>query len=342
MAASQVQAASTSSAPLMVVKNTFLEFKDEFECPSPVMRRRRLKTWGCASKLQVVDNLQASDASDDFADYASTISEMDTMSATSSCSQPAPSLAGRVWSLSQDALGCREVQDVLGDDSLPLGQREALARELRGRILSAAVCPYANFVLQKCVVMLRPEAVQFIMEEILADSACSVSSVAQNKFGCRVLQRLLERCHSPQVSALVEAVLADFVNIAQSPYGNYVVQKILECAGADSEQQRLRIARLVEGAVGDLGAHPCGCIVITNIFCRCSIESGRAIARAMLEDSNLLKSMACTRHGHRTILASVDFLESGDFAVARGILERDASLAANKFGRAVLAHIRQV
>lgn len=332
------------SWPAVVVKNTFLEVKDEdddLECAALLVRRPRLNTMPCifASELQAPYSRHASE---DACEGSNAIRwEVDSVSVASTCSRSGLPLAGQVWPLSQDAQGCRRVQEVLGDESLLLAHREALAFELRGHVLEAAVCPYANFVLQKCVVVLPPEAVQFIVDEITAETAASVSSVAQNKFGCRVLQRLLEECRDSQVRVLVVAVLADFIAVAQSPYGNYVVQKIMECGGADSEYRRLCVAQLVEGALGELGMHPFGCIVISTALSKCGPKSRMAITRALLSCPCLLCSMASTRHGHRTVLVFISFLEGDYLEAARRVLESDASLAGNKFGRVVMARLRQ-
>merc|ERR1719362_2273068 len=110
---------------------------------------------------------------------------MSSASSSSSSSPPSLLLLGRVWTLSQDAQGCREVQQALADESIGEDEREAMLAELHGHVLEAAVCPYANYVLQKCIVALKPEAVQFIIREIPVES---VSVVAQNKFGCRVAE----------------------------------------------------------------------------------------------------------------------------------------------------------
>lgn len=67
-----------------------------------------------------------------------------------------------------------------------------------------------------------------------------------------------------------------------------------------------------------------------------------AIARAMLKEPGLLGKMACTRHGHRTVLMLLSILEGGDLALARHLLTTDKGLVANKFGRVVVARSRLV
>jgi len=233
--------------------------------------------------------------------------------------------------LAFSAYGCRVVQkafEVAGGDD-----RTALVDQLRGNVVKLVESPHGNHVLQKCIVELRFEAVRFVLDEIPSEE---VSSLAQHKFGCRVLQRLLER-HG-QVSRLVEAVLADLIAIAQSPYGNYVVQLLLECPGVGAEQ-RERLLRLVEASVEELGSHPFGCIVLSAALSKSPPASGLAIARAILQAPCLLGRMACTRHGHRTTLAVVDLLQGDDLEEARRCLSAVEQIAANRFGRVVIARL---
>lgn len=317
-------------AQIVTVKNIFLNVEDSTD-----VRRPRRKTM----PREFWSQLQMRGGSDVSTDADASDVEADAASCSSSSAHPSLSLLGRVWALSQDARGCREVQEALGDESLSETQREAIAAELRGHVLEAAVCPHANFVLQKCIVALKPEAVQFIVSEIPSHS---VTSLAQSRYGCRILQRLFERCHRSQVHALVESVLADIVAIAQSPYGNYVVQNLLDSPGADAEQ-RCRLVQLLRDAVGELGLHPSGfgCIVISAALTKCRTESRKAILRAVLEEPGLLGSMARKRHGHKTVLAALDVAEEAEFERARRILGADAGLSTNKFVRAVAARLGQ-
>lgn len=321
--ATHLASSSSSDGMVVFVKNTFLEVEDSEPCAATA-RKRRFKTLPLDFGSSLLAELSAESTD-----------EGDVESVSSSCSQTTSSLAGRVWTLSQDAQGCREVQDALGDCSLGCEHKEALAGELCGHVLEAAVCPYSNYVLQKCVVALRPQAIQFVVDEIPADS---VSAMSQNKFGCRVLQRLFERCEITKLAVLVEAVLADFITISRSPYGNYVVQKLLCCSKEIAELQQ-RAAHLIELAVGELGGHPFGCIVLSSALSVCSSEARLAIARAMLKDAGLLGSMARTRHGHRTVLTLLGVLIGKDLELAQVMLRNDDKLSTDKYSRAILASL---
>merc|ERR1719491_6059 len=163
----------------------------------------------------------------------------------------------------------------------------------------------------------------------------AVSSLAHSKFGCRVLQRLLERSASGRAERLVDAVLADLLSIAQSPFGNYVVQLLLDCPGVNAQQQ-LQLAQLLREKVGDLGTQDFGCIVLSAALAKFGAEDRQALVCAMLQEPCLLGQMACSRHGHRTVLAMLSLLAGDELERAKALLV-SSNVTASKYGRAVVA-----
>ena len=79
-------------------------------------------------------------------------------------------LTGHVWAWSQNDVGCRLVQEIL-----ELGTRDAaeLALELRGHVLEAVMCPYANYVIQKVVSHLSTAASAFVAQELVSHAHAS-------------------------------------------------------------------------------------------------------------------------------------------------------------------------
>lgn len=204
-------------------------------------------------------------------------------------------VAGQVLRLAHDADGCREVQHALETADEPARLR--IAAELRGCAAQAARSPHANYVLQKCVEVLRPEAFDFIVQELLA---CPAPEVARHKCGCRVLQRIMEFGSPAQVAELLEALLPQVCELSLHPYGNYVVQHMLR--HGEREQQQRALAALAEDARG-LCCDPFGAAVL-----RAALASGvepqqSALARGLARDTRLLLEMASSRTGHLAIPA---------------------------------------
>lgn len=243
-------------------------------------------------------------------------------------------VAGRVWSLSQEPIGCRQVQAAL-DAASSDKAREALAGELRGHVVHASRCPHANHVLQKVVAVLRPGALQFVVEELLAGT---VGQTARHKYGCRVVQRLVERCHPHQVQRLVDRLVPETAALGRHPYGNYVVQNLF---GHGSEAQRRRMTEGLMKELRLLGSESCGCAVLGAALRHAGAEDRQQLARQLLEEPGLLAFMACSRYGHAAVLRALDVLEGPELEVACDRLEAEArSLRASRYGRVVVQRLQ--
>lgn len=149
----------------------------------------------------------------------------------------ASALTGRVWALARDPKGCREVQEAL-DSADNEEVRVAMVAELHHHVWEAMRCPHANFVIQKAIALLRPDEVQFVVDEIVEKGHRAIAQAAKHKFGCRIIQRLLEHCSGNQLKSLSDGLLSDAVSTARHPYGNYVMQQLLEY-GTDKQKHTL-------------------------------------------------------------------------------------------------------
>uniref|UniRef100_A0A7S4PXU3 PUM-HD domain-containing protein n=1 Tax=Alexandrium monilatum TaxID=311494 RepID=A0A7S4PXU3_9DINO len=205
----------------------------------------------------------------------------------------AASVAGRLWRLAQDAVGCQEVQrafeEAAGDE-----ERASLAAELRGHVWEALRCPHANYVLQKCIVTSSPRCSQFVIDELAWKGRASVSQAARHCFGCRIVERLLERCPPEQVEGLAEALLDDALALSAHRYGNYVVQHLL-VHGSPAQQRRL--AGLLAESAHSLGANCYTSAVLIKALSWGPQDGQVLLARALLSVPGLFSTMARTRHG---------------------------------------------
>mmetsp|Transcript_126471 Transcript_126471/g.328470 ORF Transcript_126471/g.328470 Transcript_126471/m.328470 type:complete len:359 (+) Transcript_126471:57-1133(+) len=241
------------------------------------------------------------------------------------------SIAGRVWEMAQHPQGCREVQNRIASVSSD-EQREALAMELQGHIRDAIKCPHANHVVQKCIVMLRPHAVQFVVDEI---ARAGLLATARHKYGCRILQRLIEHCSDEQVRPVVNELLLHFQSLCQHQYGNYVVTHLLEHA---TDKQQAALCMLIRQNVRILGEHPHGCAVLGAAL-TCDIASLRTdVARTILSEPSLIGIMASMRHGHVAVKNMLRLLEGDDYQAAVDALSTE-SLCSSRYGRLVAAHL---
>merc|ERR1719379_3171626 len=105
---------------------------------------------------------------------------------------------------------------------------------------------------------LRPQACQFIIDELVMVKNITVA--AKQKFGCRIIQRLLEHCREDQLQEIYEALLADGVELSKHPYGTYVMQHVAEYGTCEQVRRLLQLFQTHIGAM-DYGGVSCGVIL---------------------------------------------------------------------------------
>ncbi|CAE8634653.1 unnamed protein product [Polarella glacialis] len=243
-----------------------------------------------------------------------------------------------VWSLSQKARGCRRVQEAIVACTTDQ-QRESIAKELLGHIWDAARCPHANFVLQRLIEAMRPTASQFIIDEILQHGSRAAAQVARHKYGCRIIQRLLEHCRPDQVEQLAEELLKDSMGLFRHPYGNYVLQELL-VSGTPS--QKSRISRMLEqhtlAVVTDCHASA----VTAKALTYGSQKDKCRLAHALAAQSSLVPAMAYTRHGYVVAQLVLQLLEGQDRErVLQEMSQYALSLRTSRYGRLALASMSE-
>lgn len=245
-------------------------------------------------------------------------------------------ILGRVWILSQEACGCRQVQQAF--ECAPTDEiREAMALELYGHVLEACKCPHANHVLQKMILLMPAKSCQFILDELMAGP---LTQMFRHKYGCRIVQRLVEYCHPDQVHDLAERVLSELPVLACHPFGTYVAQNLLQHGPEDA---RIRAGKAVMQSIRVLGSESHGCAVVSAAMTH-SMDSERcALSSVLLREPGLLVFLAASRHGHEAALGALGCLSGQEREDARSRLRSEsAALRQSRYGRAVLDKLEQI
>nr|GMC92818.1 pumilio homolog 1-like [Ipomoea batatas]GMC98282.1 pumilio homolog 1-like [Ipomoea batatas] len=135
----------------------------------------------------------------------------------------ADQLDGQVLTLSLQMYGCRVIQKAL--EVVDLDQKTKMVIELDGHIMRCVRDQNGNHVIQKCIECVPEEAIQFIVTTFYDQ----VVMLSTHPYGCRVIQRVLEHCHSAKTQSIVmNEILQSVCMLAQDQYGNYVIQHVLE------------------------------------------------------------------------------------------------------------------
>lgn len=75
-----------------------------------------------------------------------------------------------------------------------------------------------------------------------SDVSClQVLSVAKDQNGCRFLQRKFDEGGATAIGLVFPEVLDNLIELMVDPFGNYLIQKLLDRC---SEEQRLQVCRL--------------------------------------------------------------------------------------------------
>jgi len=183
-------------------------------------------------------------------------------------------------------------------------------------------------VLQKCIGVLRPQESQFIIDEL---RLAGISKAARHRFGCRVLQRLLEHCTAQQLQEVVEELLLDASVLCNHIYGHYVLQHLLE-HGSDSQVQRLSL--ILIGQMPAVATDIYGVAVVGTALSQAGPEEQASLVSILLSTPGLLLSMASSRHGHLAAKqALVHAQEKERRAALLELAARQESLKSSRYGR---------
>jgi len=119
--------------------------------------------------------------------------------------------------------GTRSVQKVIEICKSP-SQIATLQASLLPSIVDLCLNTNGNHVIQKAVQCLSCKDKNFIFEAVMANC----KKIACHRHGCCVLQRCLDAASNDQQRVLISTVISHALELMQDPFGNYVVQYVLD------------------------------------------------------------------------------------------------------------------
>eukprot|EP00930_Biecheleria_cincta_P035395 TRINITY_DN24347_c0_g1_i1.p1 TRINITY_DN24347_c0_g1~~TRINITY_DN24347_c0_g1_i1.p1 ORF type:complete len:511 (+),score=90.98 TRINITY_DN24347_c0_g1_i1:74-1606(+) len=206
------------------------------------------------------------------------------------------SMRGQVWSFSRSPTGCRLVQLALEKSN----QHEVgkLAEELRGHVLEAAKCPHANYVLQKMLTHLHFDAASFLAEEMVGGAV----TIARNRYGCRILCRLLEFFGAHAfTSRLMDELLTECEELCCHSFAHHVIQSVLE-HGTEGHRSRVMAAILTDPLA--YAQHKNASYLVERGLRHCSPKHKQALL-ASLSSANAIAELVVSQFGYyvaRTVM----------------------------------------
>ncbi|KAJ1657213.1 hypothetical protein IWQ61_003348 [Dispira simplex] len=132
-------------------------------------------------------------------------------------------VAPDLLSISLNMHGTRAVQKMIEHLSNS-AQVQAVVNAFQANVVALVQDLNGNHVIQKCLNRLTSEENQFIYDAVSA----RCHDVATHRHGCCVFQRCIDHASEPQKRQLVREVTVNGLLLVQDPYGNYVVQYVLD------------------------------------------------------------------------------------------------------------------
>jgi hypothetical protein len=145
---------------------------------------------------------------------------------------------GSVWQRATDKSACRllqyEFKEAKDDE-----ERALIYLQLRSHVWDCIKCGNANHALQLCISYLPPCRSQFVIDEISATPR-GILRASCHRFGCRVIERLIENGSYEQNCFVFNELLQDAGGLSLHAFGNYVFQTVLEKTRQDADLDNLR------------------------------------------------------------------------------------------------------
>jgi len=187
--------------------------------------------------------------------------------------------------------GTRVVQKAL--EVAPPKVRQSLVGVLQPHVVKLYECPNGNHVLTRMIEVLPATSLGFVIQHILERGP---TAVARHRFGCRVLERLIEHCSDADVDGVLRALTEDAEALWRHPYGNFVMQHLLEFG---LPHRRAAVLRRVLNNMPQLAMHRTASHVVQKALDRCELEEQHSIIKTFLnsESPYSIEDIACSRYG---------------------------------------------
>jgi len=160
----------------------------------------------------------------------------------------------------------------------------------------------ANYLIQYCLDNLPPKHNQWIYDAVIG----SIEEVARDRVGCVIVKRCIDHANPEQKQKLVEEVTVKALALVQDPFGNYVVQHILD--KYPTEDQSHKLIRNLLGSITDL----CTQKFSSNVVEKCLKVADPDTRKHMLieiTESEMLPQLLNDRFANFVVQTALDVAE---------------------------------
>ncbi|KAJ5670742.1 uncharacterized protein N7477_006105 [Penicillium maclennaniae] len=196
--------------------------------------------------------------------------------------------------------GTRALQKMIEFISTP-EQTKTVIRALKQHVVDLVQDLNGNHVIQKCLNRLGAEDAEFIYEAV----GTHCVTVGTHRHGCCVLQRCIDHASGDQKAKLIAQITANSFALVQDPFGNYVVQYILDLAEPKFTSP---MCRTFAGNVASLSKQKFS----SNVIEKCLRTADNASRRDMIEEmlqGNQLDQMLRDSFANYVVQTAMDFAD---------------------------------
>lgn len=229
--------------------------------------------------------------------------------------------------------GTRALQKMIEFVSTPI-HVQLITQALRDRVVELIQDLNGNHVIQKCLNKFSAEDAQFIFEAV--GNRCI--DVGTHRHGCCVLQRCIDHATGEQKLWLVQKITENAQRLVQDPFGNYVVQYIIdlnESAFTEPLVQRFR------GTIGMLSRHKFSSNVIEKCL-RCGNDESKDMMVSELLHHGEMERLLRDSYGNYVVQTALEHAtEHMKIRLVEAIRPYLHTIKTTPYGRRLQAKIQQ-
>jgi hypothetical protein len=180
-------------------------------------------------------------------------------------------------------------------------QTRTVVHALQSHVVELVQDLNGNHVIQKCLNRLSADDAQFIYDAVGMD--CVI--VGTHRHGCCVLQRCIDHASGEQRARLISQITSNAFSLVQDPFGNYVVQYILDLGEPHFTEP---LCEAFRGNVPALSKQKFS----SNVIEKCLRTADYQISRVMIDEmlaGNELEKMLRDSFANYVIQTAMDFAD---------------------------------
>lgn len=209
------------------------------------------------------------------------------------------------------------------DAAADVEQLDVVIGELRAHITKMSMDTNGNHVVQRCLQFIPKDRISFVYDTVVKD----VLVITRHRHGCCVFQRCIDAADASQRNALVGKVIEHAVKLMQDPFGNYVVQYVLE-KSRNNEAKRI-IAQL-QGRLEELSMQKFSSNVVEKCLQNASAANELAPLIEELCDSKIMQKLLNDQYANYVVQRALVVADDNQGKnLVQAIRPHMAQLAAN-------------